>query len=132
MPHDRPAQIRARGSFLGRLRLTADAVIAALGMDAAHAAVSYVLPSKWFRAGLPLILSVAAMPIALGSVLIAAVVSHGGDVSATMTAVQELLGHSSIVDDDALRPSRSPSGPRNRQTSGWLGHRMDRAVEERS
>jgi hypothetical protein len=59
----------------------ADAVIEALGMDAAHAAVSYVLPSKLFRAGLPLILSVAAMPIVLGSVVIAAVVSHGGDVT---------------------------------------------------
>ena len=63
----------------------ADAVIAALGMDAAHAAVSYVLPSKLFRAGLPVILSVAAMPVALGSVVIAAVVSHGGDVTPLAT-----------------------------------------------
>jgi hypothetical protein len=79
-------QLRLRGERWGcDLRVAsahdADAVIAALGMDAAHAAVSYVLPSKLFRAGLPVILSVAAMPIAIGSVLIAAVVSHGGDVT---------------------------------------------------
>jgi hypothetical protein len=78
--------LRLRGErFACDLRVAsahdADAVIAALGMDAAHAAVSYVLPSKLFRAGLPVIVSVAAIPIALGSVLIAAVVSHGGDVT---------------------------------------------------
>lgn len=63
----------------------ADAVIAALGMDAAHAAVSYVLPSRLFGAGLPVILSVAAMPIALVSVLIAAAVSHGRDLTPLAT-----------------------------------------------
>ena len=78
--------LRLRGErFACDLRVAsahdADAVIEALGMDAAHAAVSYVLPSKLFRAGLPVILSVAAMPIALGSVVIAAVVSHGRDVT---------------------------------------------------
>jgi hypothetical protein len=78
--------LRLRGErFACDLRVAsahdADAVIAALGMDAAHAAVSYVLPSKLFRAGLPVILSVAAMPIALGCVSIAAVVSHGGDLT---------------------------------------------------
>ena len=32
----------------------------------------------------------------------------------TMTAVQELLGHSTIVDDDALRPSRTGGGTGDR------------------
>ena len=59
----------------------ADAVLAALGLDAAHAPVSYVLPGKLFRLGLAVWLSVLSMPIALVSVFVAAVLSHGGDLT---------------------------------------------------
>ncbi len=60
----------------------AESVLVALGLDAAHAPVSYVLPAKLFRIGLAVWLSLLSMPIAIVSVLVAAFLSHGGDVTA--------------------------------------------------
>ncbi len=60
----------------------AEAVLVALQLDAAHASVSYVLPGKLFRLGVFPLVSILSMPIALGSVVIAAVLSRGGDVTA--------------------------------------------------